>query len=114
MIETLYKFLGKAPVVGQPITLAYISNRVQQSVRKTQDRKLDPETAKLAGGQLESELKKQANDIYSADVQPLVAETGVPDALVKPLKDKAIAELTKVMREQIQKQLTTKETAPQA
>ncbi|HVD99919.1 MAG TPA: hypothetical protein VNB90_17040 [Cytophagaceae bacterium] len=107
MIETLYNMLGNAPVVGQPITLAYLGSRVKKSVTTTKDKKLDPKTAEMAGDQLDSYLQDQANDIFDSEVQPYISKTNLPQEIVTPLKEKAIEELTSVLKEKAVTKMTT-------
>jgi hypothetical protein len=107
MIETLYNLLGNAPVVGEPITMAYLGNRVKNAVTSTKDKKLDPKTAELAGEQLDSHLQDQANSIFDQEVQPYIAKSNLPDSVTNPLKEKAIAELVGVLKEKAVAKVTT-------
>ncbi len=107
MIETLYNMLGSAPVVGQPITLAYLASRVKKAVSSTKDKKLDTKTAEMAGEQLDSYLQDQANSIYDEQIQPLVSKANLPNEVVNPMKEKAIEELVGVLKEKAQKKVTT-------
>lgn len=107
MIETLYNVLGNAPVVGEPITLAYLGSRVKKAVTSTKDRKLDPKTADMAGDQLDSYLQDQANEIFDNEVQPYISKTNLPPEVVAPIKEKAIEELTGVLKEKAVKKMTT-------
>jgi hypothetical protein len=107
MIETLYNLLGSAPIVGQPITLAYLASRVKNAVTSTKDKKLDPKTAEMAGEQLDSYLQDQANGIYDEHVQPHVGKANLPAELTNPIKEKAIEELVAVLKEKAQKKVTT-------
>lgn len=108
MIETLYNLFGGMPVVGEPITIAYIGSRIKKAVATTKDKKLDPKTAEMTGDQLDSYLQDQANGIYDSEIQPLVAKASLPDAVVTPLKEKAIEELCGVMKEKAMAKVTTK------
>ncbi len=107
MIETLYNLLGNAPVVGQPITLAYLANRVKNAVTTTKDKKLDPKTAEMTADQLDSYLQDQANGIFDEHVQPYISKANLPSELTNPVKEKAIEELTGVLKEKAQKKMTT-------
>ncbi|MCS6822759.1 MAG: hypothetical protein NZ529_00580 [Cytophagaceae bacterium] len=109
MIETLYNVLGNAPMVGQPITTAYISNRIKKAVQAAKDKKLDTETAQLVGDQLDSALQDKANDIFDSEIGPIISKHNIPDHVIKPLKEKAIEQLVGVLKEKIVNKITTKQ-----
>lgn len=109
MIETLYKYLGNMPLVGQPIKLAYIGKKVKDCVKNNEDRKLDPETAGLAGGELNNYANELATKLFDDEVLPHIHQTGLPDVVISPVKNKAIGKLTQVITNQIQKKITTKQ-----
>lgn len=106
MLEKLYKWFGKTPMIGKPITLAYIGKRVKDCIQKNKDRKLDGETSKLAGKELEAVIKDQCKDIFKAEIQPIADEHGLPDEVVKPVRDKFIAELSKEISKQAMSKVT--------
>jgi hypothetical protein len=108
MIETMYKWFGKMPVIGQPITLSYIGYRVKNAVTKHQDKKLDPTTAQLAGKELDDFINDQAHSIFNDEIQPLISEHNIPSIATDPLKNKAINEFSNVLRKNIEKKVTTK------
>lgn len=109
MIETLYKYLGGMPVVGQPIKLAYIGKKVKDAVKKTQDHKLDPETAQLTGNELNIYINQMATHLFDEEVLPHIQQTGLPDFTITPVKKKAISTLSEVITNQIKKGITTKQ-----
>jgi hypothetical protein len=109
MIETLYNMLGNAPVVGQPITMAYIGNRIKKAVRTTKDKKLDPKTAELVGDQLDSALQDQANEIFDSEIGPIISKHALPEQVVTLLKEKAIEQLVGVLKDKVVDRITTKE-----
>jgi hypothetical protein len=110
MIETLYNLLGSAPVVGEPITIAYIGSRVKKAVTATKDRKLDPKTAEMTSDQLDSYCQDQANSMFDEYVQPIITEKGLPAEITNPIKEKAIEEISGKLKEQVQTKITTKDT----
>jgi hypothetical protein len=99
MIDFLYQNLGKAPVVGRPITIAYISAKVKDLVTGKSST-LDPEAKKLSGKELEGHINKQANGLYDQHIQPSVNETDLPSALTMELKKKAISQLAAKLKDQ--------------
>jgi len=108
MIETMYKWFGRMPVIGQPITLSYIGYRVKNAVTKHKDRKLDPTTAQLAGRELDDFLNGEAHSIFNDEIQPLISEHNIPSIASDPIKNRAISEFTNLLRKNIEKQVTTK------
>lgn len=109
MIEKLYKWFGKAPMIGRPITLAYIGKRVKDCIQKNKSVKLDKETSKLTGKELEDVIKDQCRDIFKQEIQPIADENGLPEEVVKPVRDKFIAELSKELSKQAMSHVTEKE-----
>lgn len=109
MIEKLYKWFGKAPMIGRPITLAYIGKRVKDCIQKNKELKLDKETSKLTGKELEGAIKDQCRDIFKQEIQPIADENGLPEEVVKPVRDKFISELSKELSKQAMKQITEKQ-----
>ena len=108
MLTSLYRTCGRMPVIGQHITMAYLSMRIKQSVQKNKDRKLDPEVARLGGNELDGAIRDIANDIYEEELAPMIAETGIPSMLTDRLKNRAIRELSQVLVQQAEKAATTK------
>jgi hypothetical protein len=109
MIEKLYKWFGKAPMIGRPITLAYIGKRVKDCIQKNKEVKLDQETSKLTGKELEGVIKDQCRDIFKQEIQPIADENGLPEEVVKPVRDKFIAELSKELSKRAMSNITEKE-----
>ena len=107
MIEMLYSMLGGAPVIGQPIALAYLNKRVKKTVATTKDRILDFETAGMMGAQLDSYLQDTANGIYNKQLHPYVSTTYLSEDLIEPLREKAIEELFHALKEKVQLRLIT-------
>jgi hypothetical protein len=99
MIDFLYKNFGKAPVVGQPITIAYISAKVKDLV-SGKSATLDPEAKKLSGKELEGQINKQATALYDEHIQPSVNETGLPSEVSNEVKKKAIKEISAKLKDQ--------------
>lgn len=110
MIETLYNLLGSAPIVGEPITIAYLGSRVKKAVSATKDRKLDPKTAEMTSDQLDSYLQDQAGALFDEHVQPIITEKNIPSEITDPIKEKAIEEISGKLKEQVQAKVTTKDT----
>lgn len=106
MIETLYKMFGKMPVIGRPITIAYISKRVKDCIEKNKSVKLDAETSKLTGKELDSAIKKQCNDIFKEEIQPIAEENGIPEEVIKPIREKFVSELSKELSKQAMSKVT--------
>ena len=105
MIDLLYKTLGKAPVVGQPITIAYITAKAKDLVTGKSE-KLDPEASKLAGKELESHLNKKANQLYDEHLSAEVNSTGLPTEVSSEVKKRAIKKMTETMRDQAMRKVS--------
>ncbi|MCS7076591.1 MAG: hypothetical protein NZ455_07780 [Bacteroidia bacterium] len=108
MLEKLYKWFGKTPMIGRPITLAYIGKRAKDCIQKNKDMKLDAETSKLAGKELETAIKNQCRELFKKEIQPIVDENGLPEEVVKPVRDKFIEELSKELSKRTMAQVTEK------
>ena len=104
MIDFLYKTLGKAPVVGQPITIAYITSKASDLVTGKSE-KLDPEASKLAGKELEGHVNKKANALYDEHLSAEVNSTGFPSEVSDEIKKRAIKTMTLKLREQAMKKV---------
>lgn len=108
MIDTLHNLFGNLPVIGEPIKMAYLGNRVKEAVQKTKDSKLDGDTANLAGNKLDEQLRNKADEIYSQHVAEHVQKAGLPEFANEKIKNKAIDSIVNVLVEKAKQQVTTK------
>ena len=103
MIEFLYKNFKNFPVIGDPIKVAYVGSLIKDVLNNGKKTKSAKELSNLSGKELEDEIKSQATDMYNEYIAPEVSANNIPPALADPVKEKAIKEFSKKLREEIQK-----------
>lgn len=99
MIVFLYKNFKNFPVIGNPIKGAYVGYLIKNLVKKTKVGEAKKELIELTGDELEGALNDTANELFDEAITPIITEEGIPVQIVKPLKEKAIDELTGVLRD---------------
>jgi hypothetical protein len=98
MIVFLYKNFKNFPLIGKPIKVAYVGYLVKNLVKKTEVNESKKELINLSGNELESALNDEAKNLFDEAITPIITEEGIPEPLIRPVKDKAINKLTSVLK----------------
>lgn len=92
---------ANVPVIGPALKAAYVGSLVKELVQKGKDSPAKGELLNLGGNELDAALNDQAHAMYDETITPIVNENNIPDAIHTPIKNKAINELTGVLRAQV-------------
>ncbi len=108
MVKFLFNNCRNFPVIGNPIKVAYVGYLVKNLVKKTKQDESKSELKNLASDELENAVNDAAKEMFNTAVGPVLAEYSIPAQLVAPAKNRAINELTKVLKEQAIKKVADK------
>jgi len=101
MIKFLFDKFRDAPIVGTPIKLAYVGYLVKGIINDGKHSNSASELKTLSGDELETALNDQANGLWDDNITPQITQYSIPESLVAPVKEKAIAKIVAKLREQI-------------
>lgn len=108
MIKFLFDNCKDFPVIGGPIKAAYIGVLVKNVVKEGKRGKSAKELSNLTGEELEGAINEEANSIFDENITPEIKQYMIPDALIAPIKEKAIKEITAKLREKAQEKVEKK------
>jgi hypothetical protein len=103
MIKFLFDNCRDLPVVGGPVKGLYVGYLVKELIKKGKNSEAKSELKNLGKEELDNALKDQANQMWDENITPQISQYNIPDALVSPMKEKAIEELTGVLKEKVVK-----------
>lgn len=108
MIKFLFDNCKDFPVIGTPITIAYIGMLVKNVVKEGKRGKSAKELSNLTGDALEDAIKEEANSIFDENITPEITKYSIPESIVSPIKEKAIDEISAKLKEKAQEKAEKK------
>ncbi len=108
MIKFLFENFRDFPVVGTPITIAYVGSLVQDVVKEGKRSQSAKDLSTLTGDELEGALNDEANSIFDEQIMPQINSYNLPSAVVTPIKEKAVEKIVAALREKIGSKIENK------
>ena len=105
MIKFLFDNFKDFPVIGNFIKGLYVGSLVKELIEKGKHSPAKEELKGLTGDELESAMNDEANQMFDETITPVITQYNVPQPIVDPIKEKAIEELVKNMREKADKKI---------
>ena len=103
MIKFLYSTFGNVPGLSGPLKVAYAGALINDLVKQGKDSPAKSELKNLGSQELDNELNNQATALYDQHITPEVSKMNIPSAVHNPMKEKAIAKLVVVLRDNMKK-----------
>ncbi len=106
-MEFLAKNFGWVPILGEYFKTAYkvqkITQKVQRLVEAQRNGTFWTEVEKMSETEAEKFIRKQADEQYEEHIASEIREQGIPTMMADKIKDRAINELVKAMKEEYNK-----------
>ncbi len=108
MLKFLFDNFKDTPVVGTPIKTAYVGSLVKNALDEGVKGDSAQELRGMSEDDLEARLNEKATEIFDEYVAEKIKDTGVPDEVIEPAKEKCIEQLVIKLREKVDTKVDTK------
>jgi len=108
MIKFLFDYCRDFPLVGDAIKVAYVGSLIKNVVNEGKQSKSAKDLSNLSGDELEGAINDEANNVFDEFIMPEISSYNFPEAVISPMKEKAIEQISANIKEKVQKKAEQK------